>query len=166
MTRDITCYGDDIRPLADLAGDFDLRSPMDLQRWYTREWQVIADVLGFAQQFAATPTAIPTTTDRVTAINLVGLTAFERSLRAIRGGVSESQAQVQSAVLRQLAAAGGERGELWRVTVDPTTLPTGACYVDGARSLRAFHPDTAPGSAKAGPARRRGGRAPAAGRRR
>ena len=72
---------------ADLAGDFDLRSPMDVQRWYTREWQVIADVLGFAQQFAATPTAIPTTSDRVTAINLVGLAAFERSLRAVRSGV-------------------------------------------------------------------------------
>jgi hypothetical protein len=57
MTPDLTCYGDDIKALADLAGDFELRSPMDATTWYRREWQAIADVLGFAQQLAAMPTA-------------------------------------------------------------------------------------------------------------
>ena len=31
------------------------------------------------------------------------------------------------------------------MTVDPTTLPMGACFSDGGQSLRAFYPDTAPG---------------------
>jgi hypothetical protein len=31
---DLTCYGRDIEALADLAGDFDLRSPVDTRAWY------------------------------------------------------------------------------------------------------------------------------------
>jgi hypothetical protein len=71
--------------------------------------------------------------------------AFEHALRAGRPGVPESQARVQSAVIQAMTATGLERGELWRVTADPTTLATGACYAEGGRSLRAFYPDTAPG---------------------
>jgi hypothetical protein len=51
--------------LADLVPDFDLRSPMDVESWYAREWQAIADTLGFAQQLAAAPRAMPTTPDRI-----------------------------------------------------------------------------------------------------
>jgi hypothetical protein len=43
----------------------------------------------------------------------------------------DNQARVQ-APCSQLITAGRERGELWRVTVDPTTLETGACYPDEA----------------------------------
>ncbi len=145
MTTDLRCYGDDIQALADLVPDFDLRSPMDVESWYPREWQAIADTLGFAQQLAAAPRAMPTTPDRITAMTLVGLMAFEHALRAGRPGVPESQARVQSAVIQAMTATGLERGELWRAMVDPTTLATGACYVEGGRSLRAFYPDTAPG---------------------
>ena len=59
MTTDLRCYGDDIQGLADLVPDFDLRSPMDVESWYPREWQAIADTLGFAQQIAAAPRAMP-----------------------------------------------------------------------------------------------------------
>jgi len=142
MTPDLTCYGAEIKALADLAGDFELRSPMDVTTWYRREWTAIADILGFAQQLAAMPTAIPTSADRIVAMNAMGLAAFERSLHG-RTGVGDEQARVQSVALRQLAATA--RGELWRVSVDPTTLETGACYPMSGRSFRAFYPDTAPG---------------------
>jgi len=145
MTIDLRCYGDDIQRAAELVPDFDLRSAMDVQSWYTREWQAIAEALGFAQQLAAAPRNVPTTTDRVAAMSLTGLTAFEHGLRASRAGVTDNQARVQSAVIQAMTAAGHERGELWRVTADPTTLATGACYADGGRSQRAFYPDTAPG---------------------
>jgi hypothetical protein len=144
MTADLTCYGDDIKALADLAGDFELRSPMDATTWYRREWQAIADVLGFAQQLAAMPTPAATT-DRVAAMNTTGLAAFERALQGRRTGARDEQARVQSAALRQLVAASAPQGELWRVNADPTTLQAGACYPEGGRSLRAFYPDTAPG---------------------
>lgn len=144
MTPDLTIYGDNVKALADLVGDFDLRSPMDVSAWFRREWQAIADALGFAQQFAAMPTSIPTTDDRIPAMNAIGLAAIERSLQGRRGD-SDAQARVQSSALRQLTAAGRSTGELWRVAVDPTTLPSGACYSEGGRSLRAFYPDTAPG---------------------
>ena len=145
MTPDLRCYGDDIHSLAELVPDFDLRSPMDVQTWYSREWQAIAETLGFAQQLAAAPRAVPTSEDRITAMAFTGLTAFEHALRAGRPGVTEAQARVQSAVIQAMTAAGLTRGELWRVTADPTTLATGACYAEGNRSLRAFYPDTAPG---------------------
>jgi hypothetical protein len=145
MTPDLSCYGEDINALADVASDFDLRSPMGVTTWLRREWQAIAEALGFAQQFAATPTSIPTTDDRIAAMNAIGLAAFERSLQARGANASAEQARVQSAILRQLATAARATGELWRVAADPTTLQTGACYSEGARSLRAFYPDTAPG---------------------
>jgi len=142
---DLRCYGDDIHALADLIPDFELRSPMDVETWSAREWEAIADTLGFAQQFAAVPRAVPTTPDRFAAMTLAALTAFEHALRAGRPGVSDNQARVQSAVIQAMTATGHQRGELWRVTADPTTLASGACYADGGRSLRAFYPDTAPG---------------------
>jgi len=145
MTPDLRCYGDDLARLADLVGDFDLRSALDVQRWYTREWQALADVLGFRQQLAAAPTSIPTGGDRITAMNLAGLAAFEGALRATRPGITDQQARVQSAVLRQMTALGRSRGELWRVSIDPTTLDSGACFTDQGRMARAFYPDTAPG---------------------
>ena len=30
MTADLTCYGASVRGLAEVVGDFDLRSPMDV----------------------------------------------------------------------------------------------------------------------------------------
>jgi hypothetical protein len=90
MTADLRCYGDDIEAAAELVPDFDLRSPTDVHLWYTREWQAIADVLGFAQQLAAAPRAVPTTPDRIAAMTLAGLTAFEHALRASRPGVSRT----------------------------------------------------------------------------
>ena len=145
MTPDLNCYGDDIRQLADLAGDFDLRSAVDVSRWYAREWQVIADPLGFRQPLASAPTAIPIGGDLVITMNLAGLAAFERALQAAWTGGTDKQGHVQTAVLQQMAALGLQRGELWRVSVDPTTLTTGACYPDQGRMHRAFYPDTAPG---------------------
>jgi hypothetical protein len=145
MTTDLRCYGDDIQGAAAMLPDFDLFSRAETESWYLREWQVLAEALGFAQQLAAAPRAVPTTADPATAMSLVGLAAFERALRSSRAGVPENQARVQSAVLAAMAASGRAGGELWRVAVDPTTLATGACFAEGARSLRAFYPDTAPG---------------------
>ncbi len=145
MTVDLRCYGDDIQGAASMLADFDLLSRAEAESWYLREWQVLAEALGFAQQLAAAPRAVLTTADPASAMSLAGLAAFERALRAGRPGVSESQARVQSAAIDALATSGAARGELWRVTIDPTTLTTGACFAEGGRSLRAFYPDTAPG---------------------
>lgn len=145
MNPDLTCYGDAIKALADVASDFDLRSPMGVTTWLRREWQAIAEALGFSQQLAAMPTSIPTTDDRIAAMNAIGLVAFDRSLQARRANASAEQASVQSTILRQLVMAAQRTGELWRVAVDPTILQNGACYSEGGRSLRAFYPDTAPG---------------------
>ena len=145
MTVDFRCYGEDIQAAAAMLPEFDLRSPAETGSWYLREWQILAEALGFAQQLAAAPRAVPTTADPATAMSLAGLAAFERVLRAGRPGMSESQAHVQSAAIEAMAAGGVTRGELWRLTIDPTTLATGACFAEGGRSFRAFYPDTAPG---------------------
>ena len=126
MTPDLTCYGDDINALADVTSDFDMRSPMGVSTWLRREWQAIAEALGFSQQLAAMPTSIPTTDDRIAAMNAIGLAAFERSQARVANASAE-QARVQSAILGQLAAAARRTGELLRVAADPTTLQTGAC---------------------------------------
>lgn len=143
MTADLSCYGAGVRGLSEVVGDFDLRSPMDVLAWYRREWQSIADLLGFSQQYAR---AVPREdASRAAAMNRAGVEAFAATLRAERPGVTANQARVQIAVLERTSAAARERGELWRVVVDPTTVPGGACYDEAGRSLRAFHPDTAAG---------------------
>ena len=145
MSPDITCYGDDIKALADLVGDFDLRSPMDVHAWYRVEWQALAEVLGFSQELEATLAPLRVVRDRVTATNQAGLAAVAGWLRTQPAGVSASHARTQEAVLAQLVAAGQATGELWRVAADPTALAAGACYDDGGQLRRAFYPDTAPG---------------------
>lgn len=142
MTPTLTCYGSEIDRLADLVGDFSLRSPLDVRSWYGMQWQLLAELLGFSQQLAATPAA--RTGDPISAARDAGLAAFERSLLEGRPGVTDAQARVQLAALKSLGAAGRKSGELWRASADPTTLPMGACYSEGEQSLRAFYPDTAP----------------------
>ena len=136
MTTDLRCYGDDIQGLADLVPDFDLRSAMDVESWYPREWQAIADTLGFAQQLAAAPRAMPTTPDRITAMTLVGLMAFEHALRAGRPGVPESQARVQSAVIQAMTARDG------RCACHRRSPRSAACTHDAHPRGLAFRPAT------------------------
>jgi len=145
MTPDLTCYGDDIRGLADLVGDFDFRSPMDIHAWYRVEWQAIAELLGFSQELDTTLAPLRVARDRVAATNQAGVEAFGRWLRGQRPDLSDSHARTQEAVLAQLLITGHDSGELWRVTADTTTLAAGACYDDGGQLRRAFYPDTAPG---------------------
>jgi len=165
VTPDLTCYGDDIPALADLVGDFDLRSPVDTRAWFTREWEEIGELLGFAQPLATQLAIRRSATDWVRATSEAGVTAFAASLRGSaspprpangrigradssgdRGFDGDRRAEVQARVIGQMIDLGRERGELWRVTVDPTSLETGACYQDEAGAWsRAFYPDTAPG---------------------
>jgi len=145
VTFDLDCYGDGIAALADQAGDFDLRSSTDTRDWYTRTWTTLADTLGFTQALSAELSRLRDTDDWPRSIAMAGVAAFAQSLRNRRHGATDNQALVQSAVLRQLITAGRERGELWRVSVDPTALETGACYADEHGLARAFYPDTAPG---------------------
>ena len=143
MNPTFTCYGDGIDRLVDLIGDFSLRMPLDVHTWYSTQWRALAELLGFSQQLAAMQA--PRTADApIRAVQEAGLAAFERSLRDSRPGVSDAQARVQLAALKSLGEAGLERGELWRASMDPSTLATGACYREGEQSLRAFYPDTAP----------------------
>ena len=145
MTIDLSCYGDDIPRLVDAVPDFELRSAMDIHTWYRAEWKAIAETIGFSQQIAAALPGARALTDRIAATNAAGLTAFYEWTRAQRAGLSESQVRTQQAVLDNLALRGREHGELWRVTYDPTMLPSGACFSEGGRMHRAFDPDTAAG---------------------
>jgi hypothetical protein len=146
MTPDLTCYGSDIAALADLVGDFDLRSPVDTRAWYGLQWEALAELLGFSQQLAVEMTRRRGASDWVTASGEAGVAAFAASLGHGRPGVSDNQALTQATVLGHMTTAGRARGELWRMTIDPTTIDTGACYEDDAGGLsRAFYPDTAPG---------------------
>ncbi len=160
MRPDLHCYGDGIKALADLVADFDLRSPMDIHAWYRSEWRAIAATIGFTQELEAALAPLRTVPDRIRATQEAGLAAFASWLLAQRGGISEELARTQAVVLGQLIAQGRDRGELWRVTADPTTLASGACYqargsVDrsaagepdgrGVSQVRAFYPDTAAG---------------------
>jgi len=143
MTSELSCYGAQVDGVADLVGDCDLRSPAEVHGWFRLEHEAMAAALGYSQQLAA---MLPSraVSSPVMAFQQAGLEAYARSLQHA-AKQPESQARTQSAVLQQLVAVGRERGELWRVSVDPTTLPTGACYEDQGQALRAFYPDTAPG---------------------
>jgi hypothetical protein len=68
-------------------------------------------------------------------------------MRETRPAVTDRQASTQADRDRADDQRQPCAGELWRVTVDPTTLETGACYEDetAAAWSRAFYPDTAPG---------------------
>ena len=146
MTPDLGCYGDDIPALADLAGDFDLRSPIDTRAWYGLAWEAIAELLGFSQQLAAELDRRRGAREWVSTSGEAGMAAFIARARQSRPAVTDPQAITQTRVIEQMVAAGRERGELWRVAVDPTTLETGACYEEERGGLsRAFYPDTAPG---------------------
>src|SRR5690606_19538031 len=129
VTPDLNCYGSGIRDLADLVGDFDLRSPMDVHAWYRLEWQAIAEVLGFSQDLEAALAPLRVVRDRLAATNQAGLDAFARWLPRTQPGLSDSHARGQAAVLRELESRA--LGELWRVSVGPATLATGACHDGG-----------------------------------
>ncbi len=73
---DLSCYGPDIEALADLAGDFDLRSPVDTRAWYRQTWTSIAEVLGFSQQLAAELDLRRGAREWVTATGEAGMAAF------------------------------------------------------------------------------------------
>ncbi len=146
MTTDLHCYGADIEALADLAGDFDLRSPIDTRTWYRKTWESIAEILGFPQQLAAELDRQRGAREWVTATGEAGMTAFMMRMRQTRPAVTDRQASTQLTVIEQMTSASRASGELWRVTVDPTTLETGACYEEDRGGLsRAFYPDTTPG---------------------
>jgi hypothetical protein len=144
MTPYLSCYGD-VGELVALVGDFDLRSPVDVRAWYRVEWQAIAEALGFARELEESLAPLRGARDWLATTNQAGLDAFARWLSRTRPVLTDSHARAQASVLRELALRGQERGELWRVSIDPTTLPGGACYADGDQMLRAFYPDTAPG---------------------
>ncbi len=146
MTLDLTCYGRDIEALADLAGDFDLRSPVDTRTWYRETWESIAEALGFSQQLAAELGRRRGAREWVTTTHEAGMAAFMTRMRQTRPAVTDAQATTQMTAIELMTAASRQRGELWRVTIDPTTLETGACYADDRGGLsRAFYPDTTPG---------------------
>lgn len=141
---DLHCYGADIEALADLAGDFDLRSPVDTRAWYAQTFTSIADTLGFSQQLALELERRRGAHEWVTTTHEAGMAAFTARMQQTRPATTEPQAIAQMTVIEQITSAA--RGDLWRVAADPTTLVTGACYEDGRGGLaRAFNPDTAPG---------------------
>ena len=138
MTLDLTCYGSDINRLADLVGDFDLLSDTGTALWKGIEWRAIADALGFSQLFGQALEAGRTVTS-------AGLEGFSQLMERRPATLTEAHARAQSTILVELGQTGRERGELWRIQVDPTEVLGGACYDAGATKLRAFEADPSPG---------------------
>ena len=138
MTIDLTCYGSDINRLADLVGDFDLLSETSTALWQGLEWRAMAETLGFSQSLGRSLAAGSDVTS-------AGLGGFSRLMEHRPTVITEAHARTQSAILAELGRIGRERGELWRIRVDPTDLPGGACYDAGGEKLRAFEADPSPG---------------------
>ena len=143
MRFDFSCYGDMIPALLGRVDDFELRSPMDVHAWYRGEWQAIARQLGFSEELAQELAPLRVARDRITATNQAGVNAFTRWLASRQPVLSEDHARAQERVLEDLLARA--EGQLWRISADPSTLSSGACYAERGQSYRAFYPDTAPG---------------------
>ena len=79
MTPDLTCYGSDIAALADLVGDFDLRSPVDTRAWYGLQWEALAELLGFSQQLVLPAQSSP------------GVLSWIHRQRGVGGGIGEAR---------------------------------------------------------------------------
>jgi hypothetical protein len=128
----------DINRLADLVGDFDLLSDTGTALWKGIEWRAIADALGFSQLFGQALEAGRTVTS-------AGLEGFSQLMERRPATLTEAHARAQSTILVELGRIGRERGDLWRIQVDPTEVLGGACYDAGATKLRAFEADPSPG---------------------
>ena len=143
MRFDFSCYGDMLPALLGRVDDFELRSPMDVHAWYRGEWQAIARQLGFSEELAQELAPLRIARDRITATNQAGVNAFTRWLASRQPVLSENHARAQERVLEDLLARAD--GQVWRISAEPSTLSSGACYAERGQSYRAFYPDTTPG---------------------
>lgn len=146
------CYGGDIEALADVAGDFDARSPEETGAWNLREWTAIAETVGFARQLADAAAAIRGTRLGLTGIHAAALAAFDRWSStprrpfspAVPPATRSARARVRHEVL--VALGSSRRGKLWAIDEPADRLPAKACFERGpalAVSGRAFLVDAA-----------------------
>ena len=145
------CYGGDIEALADVAGDFDARSPEETSAWDLREWTGIAETVGFARELADAVAAIRGTRLGLAGVHAAALAAFDRWSSAPRrpfsptlsAGTRSARAKVRHDVL--VALATSHRGRLWAIDEPAERLPGKACFERGSAvvSGRAFLVDAA-----------------------
>lgn len=128
------CYGGDIESLADVAGDFDARSPEETAAWNLREWAAIAETIGFARELADVVSAIRGTRLGLIGLHTAVLTAFDRWSSAARrpfspalsAGTRSARAKARREVLVALGAS--HRGKLWAIDEPAERLPGKACF--------------------------------------
>ena len=147
-TPDLRCYGDAPAALEGLVPELDLRSGVEVTRWYDRAWDQIAGTLGFTRELAAARASHRSGMDPIAGARRIGTLAFDRALEAASpsAALTEAHARAMEATLSGMLAAGLATGELWHLRMDASALPGGACYDAGdGRPRRVFYPDTAPG---------------------
>jgi len=146
------CYGGDIEALADLAGDFDARSPEESAAFILRTWTGIAGTLGFAQELADAMAALRGTRLAQVGLHAAALAAFERWSATPRRprspelspAIRTARAKVRHEVL--LALGESRRATLWAIDEPATRLPARACFERGPATTvsgRAFLVDAA-----------------------
>ncbi len=128
MTDVLTCYGDDIRALADSASDFDASSVEEASRWYRMQWTRVSKALHWSR-------ALPALEGDVASMETIALASFERWLlaRQTAGGMtaSEARAQARSQAVNAIEQAFPRSRNAWRPDIPSRLLPGGACYDDG-----------------------------------
>lgn len=146
------CHGGDIEALADVAGDFDARSPEESAAFILRTWTGIAGTVGFAQALADAMAALRGTRLALVGLHAAALAAFDRwSAKPRRPLSSELPAVVRTArakVRHEVLLALGEsrRATLWAIDEPAARLPARACFERGPATTvsgRAFLVDAA-----------------------
>ena len=81
-TPDLRCYGDAPAALEGLVPELDLRSGVEVTRWYDRAWDQIAGTLGFTRELAAARASHRSGMDPIAGARRIGILAFDRALEA------------------------------------------------------------------------------------
>ena len=99
MTDVLICYGDDIRALADTAGDFDASSSEDAARWYRMQWARVSQALHWNR-------ALPALDGDFASMEATALEAFDHAHRLdFRGAGDRSTRKCRSQEVRDVAVA-------------------------------------------------------------
>ena len=112
----LACYGAEFEPLADLAGDFDVLSSTELGAWARRQWEELAEAIGWSAALEAGLARVRTAKLSRARVLSVAMAAFRgvAAANAEEGAMAE-RARVRAAVLREL---GKWASNLWCVEVD------------------------------------------------
>ena len=124
----LECYGDDIEALADEAGDFDPGSKEDTDAWWLRQWQRVAQRLGWSQSLEQAVAAAKQSGGNIVGLRVAPLNAFNRWVRDRRSVVEGPwDAAALARVRHDCVVAFRARPNTWLAEAPAWDLPHGAC---------------------------------------